>query len=113
VRRDGLPLWEISARTYLSPPMDSRQPQRARKGVFIGWQAVFESCAPRCAFQRTTTSSQRRVTATGRDGLTFQNAAREMEKQGQSRDCPQEVKAQLKGLHFDTPRLSYDWTKAF
>ncbi|MBW3635412.1 MAG: LPS export ABC transporter periplasmic protein LptC [Armatimonadetes bacterium] len=115
VRRDGLPLWEISAQN-VSVAADGLTTTATRIGrgiLYRDGKPFLNLAAPRLRFFRTTNDLEASggVTATGPNGFGFQTPRALWKNREKTVACPQPVKAQLRGLHFATPNLSYDWDK--
>lgn len=115
VRRDGLPLWEISAQN-VSVEADGVTTTATRIGrgiLYRDGKPFLNLSAPRLRFFKTTNDLEATggVTATGPNQFSFQTPRALWKSREKIVVCPQPVKAQLRGLHFGTPNLSYDWDK--
>ena len=115
VRRDGLPLWEISARrVVLSADNTSTLATGVNRGIFFREGKPFLNLsAPRVRLANASNNLEASggVSATGPNGFSFQTSRAIWRNQEQIVDCPKAVTAWLKGLWFGTPRLSYHWQK--
>ncbi|HEX9997103.1 MAG TPA: LPS export ABC transporter periplasmic protein LptC [Abditibacterium sp.] len=113
VRRDGLPLWEISAgRVAISADGNSTEALNVRRGtLFRAGKPFLQLSAPRVRLSKLSNNLEATggVRATGPDGFSFQTARALWVQQTQMVHCPRPVEAQLKGLFFSTKRLSYNW----
>ncbi|HEX8463358.1 MAG TPA: hypothetical protein VF627_01960 [Abditibacterium sp.] len=111
VRRDGKPLWEISARrTTLEA--DGRVATGVERGTFFrDGKPFIRFSAPRVRLTTATNDLEAMggVSATGPAGFSFHTSRASWRQGEQIVDCPQPATAWLRGLWFQTPRLAYFW----
>ena len=115
VRRDGLPLWQISAQNVIVAA-DGATTTATRIGrglLYRDGKPFLHLAAPRLRFFNTTNDLEASggVSATGPDGFSFQTMRAKWKNREKIVECPQQVQSQLRGLHFGTPQLFYDWNK--
>lgn len=115
VRRDGLPLWQISAQNVVvaADGLTTTATRIGRGILYRDGKPFLNLAAPRLRFFNTSNDLEATggVTATGPDGFAFQTPRAKWKSRDKIVECPQPVKSQLRGLHFDTPQLAYDWEK--
>ena len=113
VRRDGLPLWEISARRVaIAADGNSTEASHVERGtLFREGKPFLQLSAPRVRLSKLSNNLEATggVRATGPDGFSFQTARALWVQQTQIVNCPRPVEAQLRGLWFQTARLAYNW----
>lgn len=115
VRREGQPLWELSAkRVVVAPDGSSTTATGIGKGtLFRDGKPFIKLSAPQVRLSSLTNDLQASggVVANGPNGFSFRTSQALWRNQRKIVDCPRPVVAHLKGLQFQTPRLSYDWDK--
>ncbi len=113
LRRDGLPFWEFSARRVATNAAGTitLATGDGRAQFFREGKPFLLVRAPKVRFSNLSSNLEASggVSATGPDNFSFQTSRAIWRSFQQIVDCPKPVTAQLRGLHFLTPRLSYSW----
>jgi LPS export ABC transporter protein LptC len=115
VRRDGLPLWQISAKhVSMAADKQSTEATGVGKGTLYREGKPFLHMSAR-KLKLTNTSNDLEATggvqATGPDEFSFGTGRAVWRNQSQTVFCPQPVTAKLKNVIFETKRLFYNWDK--
>ncbi|RYG65997.1 LPS export ABC transporter periplasmic protein LptC [bacterium] len=115
VRRDGKPLWEISARRVaVSADRQSTQASKVEKGTLFRDGKPFINLSANNVFLSNVTNDLEAtggVKASGPNGFSFETTKAFWKSRTQIVDCPKPVTANLKGLIFETKNLRYNWEK--
>lgn len=114
-RRDGQPLWEISARraSLAADGTSTLITGVERALLYRGGQPFLHLSAPRARFSNASSDLEASggVSATGPDRFSFQTARALWRSATQTVDCPKPVTAWLRDFYFQAPRLSYNWDR--
>jgi LPS export ABC transporter protein LptC len=115
VRRDGVPLWEISAKhVSMSADKQSTEASGVGKGtLFREGKPFLKLSAPRVRLSNTSNDVEATggVSASGPDAFSFRTSRAVWMNRTQTVLCPKPVIAKLHGLIFETKRLFYNWDK--
>ncbi len=113
VRRDGQPLWEISARrvSFAADGASTLASGIERALLYRDGQPFLRLSAPRLRFSNHSSNLEATggISATGPDGFSFQTARALWLSARQVVNCPKPATAWLRDFYFQTPRLSYNW----